>query len=433
MKNRQFRLIDAAESGVGFARNLKRPPPRVNEAAKRLEEAVESARVAGQDQIRAKAFRKTPRYSVTRAKTILLRKHLGPIAADGIEMLAGLPGIRESLKLPRIKDAPEKHLEATKRVRRVAEDHEKEFIDERNYDENFLNSFDGAVRDVEGAAGVDKGVGRAKYTRATADVKEEMARLCIRCAGHQDGPGVSGRPEHTRTLARGEPSPGEDRPSPEAQDRPEAGRYQRLKDVIFRASATFIHVMRVFTRTFTLLLLVTSVASAQRPDSTRVRRRPIPKPKADSVVVPADTVKPPISPPRAFLYSAILPGSGQAILGRQKAAAIMLLIEGMAIAMIRQSAASVGEARRMSGDSLVVVSYVNSSGDSATATVPRRFDAAYVHTRQSQVEDWAAFLIANHLFSGADAFVAANLWELPAQLQVRVTPQGASVGAKLTW
>jgi len=177
MKNRQFRLIDAAESGVGFARNLKRPPPRVSEAAKRLEEAVESARVAGQDQIRAKAFRKTPRYSVTRAKTILLRKHLGPIAADGIEMLAGLPGIRESLKLPRIKDAPEKHLEATKRVRRVAEDHEKEFIDERNYDENFLNSFDGAVRDLEGAAGVDKGVGRAKYTRATADVKEEMARL----------------------------------------------------------------------------------------------------------------------------------------------------------------------------------------------------------------------------------------------------------------
>ena len=87
----------------------------------------------------------------------------------------------------------------------------------------------------------------------------------------------------------------------------------------------------------------------------------------------------------------------------------------------------------MSGDSLYVVSYVNSSGDSSVTAVPRRFDANYVHTRQSQVEDWAAFLIANHLFSGADAFVAANLWELPAQLQVRVTPQGASVGAKLTW
>jgi hypothetical protein len=191
--------------------------------------------------------------------------------------------------------------------------------------------------------------------------------------------------------------------------------------------------LRVSTHALLLVALVTSIASAQRPDSARVRPRPIPKPKRDSVIVPADTVKPPISPRRAFLYSAMLPGSGQAILGRHKAAAVMLLIEGMAIAMIRQSAASVGEARRMSGDSLVVISYVNSAGDSDTTTVPRRFDSPYVHTRQSQVEDWAAFLIANHLFSGADAFVAANLWELPAQLQLRVTPQGASVGAKLTW
>jgi len=183
-----------------------------------------------------------------------------------------------------------------------------------------------------------------------------------------------------------------------------------------------------------LLLLVTvpSVAASQRPDSARVRPRPTPKPKTDSVLSPADTVKPPISPRRAFLYSAILPGSGQAILGRHKAAAVMLLIEGMAVAMIRQSAASVGEARRMSGDT-IVVSYVNSSGDSVPTLNPRRFDSPYVHTRQSQVEDWAAFLIANHLFSGADAFVAANLWELPAQLQMRVTPRGASVGAKLTW
>ena len=191
--------------------------------------------------------------------------------------------------------------------------------------------------------------------------------------------------------------------------------------------------MRVPPLPLLLLALLTSVASAQRPDSARVRPRPIAKPKSDSVVVPADTVKPPISPRRAFLYSAIVPGSGQAILGRHKAAAVMLLIEGMAIAMLRQSAASVGEARRMSGDS-VITSYVNASGDSVpNAPVPRRFDSPYVHTRQSQVEDWAAFLIANHLFSGADAFVAANLWELPAQLQIRVTPQGASVGAKLTW
>jgi hypothetical protein len=168
-------------------------------------------------------------------------------------------------------------------------------------------------------------------------------------------------------------------------------------------------------------------AAGQRPDTNRVRRVTPAGPTAD-------TIKPPISPRRAFLYSALLPGYGQAILGRNKAAAVMLAVEAMAIAMIRESGADVREARRMSGDT-VVISYVDASGNtSATpATVARRFDPQYVHARQSHVEDWVAFLFANHLFSGADAFVAANLWELPAQLSVRVTPDGASVGAKLTW
>jgi predicted branched-subunit amino acid permease len=145
-------------------------------------------------------------------------------------------------------------------------------------------------------------------------------------------------------------------------------------------------------------------------------------------------VKPPISPRRAFLYSALVPGLAQAKLGRNKAAATMLLVEAVAIAMIRESAADVREARRMSGDS-VVTTYVGAQGDALKpeTLVPRRFDPQYVHSRQSHVEDWVAFLVANHLFSGADAFVAANLWDVPTQLQIRVAPNGARFGAKLTW
>jgi hypothetical protein len=92
-------------------------------------------------------------------------------------MFAGLPGIKDSLKLPRIKDVHEKHLEAAKRIRRVAEEHEQELITECDYDENFLESFDVAVRDLEAAAGVQRGAARAKYTRATEDVKEAIARV----------------------------------------------------------------------------------------------------------------------------------------------------------------------------------------------------------------------------------------------------------------
>lgn len=176
-------------------------------------------------------------------------------------------------------------------------------------------------------------------------------------------------------------------------------------------------------------MLVAGRAVAQRPDTARVRR---PAPAGPAI---PDSLKPPISPRRAFLYSAVLPGYGQAILGRNKAAAVMLAVEAMAIGMIRESAADVREARRMSGDS-VVISYVDPATGALLATptvVPRRFDPQYVHVRQSHVEDWVAFLLANHLFSGADAFVAANLWELPAELSVRVAPGGATVGASLTW
>src|SRR6476646_1374605 len=164
-------------------------------------------------------------------------------------------------------------------------------------------------------------------------------------------------------------------------------------------------------------------AAAQRPDSTRLRPAP-------ARAQPRDTLKPPLSPRRAFLYSALIPGFAQSKLGRNKAAAVMLTVEAMAIAMIRESGADVREARSMSGDSLVV-SYVDATGNAVNPTVivPRHFDTQYVHVRQSHVEDWVAFLIANHLFSGADAFVAANLWDVPAQLQIRAIPGGACVGA----
>jgi hypothetical protein len=187
-------------------------------------------------------------------------------------------------------------------------------------------------------------------------------------------------------------------------------------------------------RIILFLCLAAPGASAQRPDSARLQRPDSSRLRAGAPASRADTAKPPLSPRRAFLYSALLPGYSQSILGRNKAAAAMLTVEAMAIAMLRESAADVREARRMSGDT-VVVSYVDPSGGPLTdpQRVPRRFDTPYVHVRQSHVEDWIAFIVANHLFSGADAFVAANLWDISTQLSIRVTPDRASVGASLAW
>jgi len=53
-------------------------------------------------------------------------------------------------------------------------------------------------------------------------------------------------------------------------------------------------------------------AHAQHVDSTRVGARHKPPPRTPA----PDTVKPPISPKRAFLYSLVVPGYGQSVLNR---------------------------------------------------------------------------------------------------------------------
>ena len=152
---------------------------------------------------------------------------------------------------------------------------------------------------------------------------------------------------------------------------------------------------------------------------------------ANVVVVPADSLKPPISPRRAFLYSFLAPGYSQSVLGRHKAAMAFLFVEAVSITMIRESAADAHEARRMVNDT-VVVSY--GGNGSPPQTAGPRFSGAEVRSRDAHVEDWVALLVANHLFAGADAFVAAHLWDVPAHLGLRVLPGGgARVSASLAW
>lgn len=177
MNSRQSRVVLATEPAVAFALTLRDPPQRVTEAAMRLQTAREEVHLAAVEQMSAKKTLHLPGAALDRAKKLLVRKHLDPIAADGLEMFAGLPGIEESFKVPRIKDPPAKHIQAAERVRRVAAAHEQEFITERNYREDFLEQFDRAVENLEAAGHVDVGSARARYSRATADVKEGIARL----------------------------------------------------------------------------------------------------------------------------------------------------------------------------------------------------------------------------------------------------------------
>lgn len=173
-----------------------------------------------------------------------------------------------------------------------------------------------------------------------------------------------------------------------------------------------------------IALSVPTALAAQR-DTTRL------DPIRSLSSIPADSINPPISPRRAFFYSFLAPGSAQSILGRHKAAAAFLVVEAICVAMIRESGADVHEARRSVGDS-VVVSYVDPLGNPAVTKVAPRFSSTEVHTREAHVEDWAALLVGNHLFSGADAFVASHLWDVRVHVGMRAMPAGRALAFTAT-
>jgi hypothetical protein len=169
-----------------------------------------------------------------------------------------------------------------------------------------------------------------------------------------------------------------------------------------------------------------SIVMAQRVDSAQVGARRTPR---DSARAPLP--KPPLSPRRAFLFSLVVPGYSQSVLGRPTAGAIFVLTEGIALAMLHESAADLRQARRLKTDSLIVIGVDPARG--ADITQPSGYTPELIDVRRGHVEDWLAFLIANHLFAAADAYVAAHLWDLPTQVSVESRPTGAAVAARLRW
>ena len=139
---------------------------------------------------------------------------------------------------------------------------------------------------------------------------------------------------------------------------------------------------------------------------------------------------------RAFLYSLVVPGQGQSSLRRQRAAALFASIEVGSIFMLLKSQNDLRIARAHVADSVFSGTYTPSTTGNPADSLPVYTQdrlAARVRARRLHVEDWVAALIFNHLFSGADAFVAAQLWDLPAQVSFRPAPRGLTVNASISW
>ncbi|MBA4072846.1 MAG: hypothetical protein C0497_13560 [Gemmatimonas sp.] len=166
----------------------------------------------------------------------------------------------------------------------------------------------------------------------------------------------------------------------------------------------------------------------RRADAARAPQRG-PRITADTGIA----VRPPVTPRRAFLYSLAVPGAGQAALGRQFWGGAFFLTEGLSLALVYRAAENLRLARQFRADSVPLTYQVDAAGQPvlggdgrpavATWSVSR-YSAARVRARRTHYEDWVAVLIFNHLIAGADAYVAAQLWDLPARVGVRAAPDG---------
>jgi hypothetical protein len=169
------------------------------------------------------------------------------------------------------------------------------------------------------------------------------------------------------------------------------------------------------------------------PDTAR--RASGPRPRAAGAA-PRRDLRPPVSPRRALLSSLLLPGLGQARLERPTAGAVFAGVELVAFAMIGKSLADLRAARALRSDSVTRVITVDTLGV-PTTTVTRvegPFTSELVRARGLHAEDWIAVILFNHLLSGAEAFVSAQLYDLPAQISARPTSRGgAAVAVSIAW
>ncbi len=106
-----------------------------------------------------------------------------------------------------------------------------------------------------------------------------------------------------------------------------------------------------------------------------------------------------------------------------------------AIAMLRRSASDVREVKRQGTAGEPGDFAINPTTGAMTPGAPLepRFDETLERTRRLHVEDWIAAIAFNHLIAGADAFVAAQLWDVPVRVSAIPHAHGIMFAASVRW
>ena len=104
-----------------------------------------------------------------------------------------------------------------------------------------------------------------------------------------------------------------------------------------------------------------------------------------------------MAPFTAFARSLLLPGWGQAVLGRRGTGAVFVFWEGLTLTMTLKANHQLRYLRRIG-------------------------DEERIEAKKQEIQDWAVLLVFNHLVAGAEAFVSAHLWDFPVELETQTLP-----------
>ena len=189
-----------------------------------------------------------------------------------------------------------------------------------------------------------------------------------------------------------------------------------------------------------LVVLAPSQSEAQQRDSSRAGVAP---PSQSAQPASRDTTrKPPMTPRKAFLTSLLIPGYAQTVFGRDRAAMLFAVVEIGSIGMARKAAQDLAEAKGLPHDSVVATYKIDPNTGLAEIDpktglaipdtyITSRFTEDRIKARRTHYEDWIAAIIFNHLFSSADAYVAANLWDFRTNIGVVATPHSTGIYASV--
>lgn len=146
-----------------------------------------------------------------------------------------------------------------------------------------------------------------------------------------------------------------------------------------------------------LMIVVFGGLPAQVPGDT---------PTVGAEAAPPDTsVRGRIGPFGAMWRSMLLPGWGQSVAGRHVTGAVFVAWEGVTAMMTLKAK---DEARYL-----------------------ERIGSPLLDTKREEVQDWLVLWVFNHIFAGAEAFVAAHLRAFPGDLEIRAVPGGVTLSVPL--